>query len=81
MLTEQKQPMAKRVPRDTHVQCYKRSQLLHNHYLQNVGQEQEALRQESLVMPSWLTCSFPTLVPYRKSAEPALKAGRGQGHP
>ena len=47
MLTEQKQPMAKRVPRDTHMQCYKRSQLLHNHYLQNVGQEQKALRQES----------------------------------
>ena len=40
-------------PPDTHVQCCKWSQLLHSHYLQNVG-------QEGLNMPSWLICSLPT---------------------
>ena len=45
--------MMKRVPRAVHMQCYKRSQLLHSRYLQNVG-------QESLKMPSWLICSLLT---------------------
>ena len=40
--------MAKPVPRDVHAQCYKWSQLLHNHYLQNMGQEREGVGQESL---------------------------------
>ena len=35
-----------------HAQCYKWSQLLHNH-LQNMG-------QKNLTMPCWLICSFPT---------------------
>ena len=34
--------------------------LLHNHYLQNVGQEQEAVGWKSLTLPSWLICYFPT---------------------
>ena len=50
------------VPRDGHVQCYKWSQLLHNHYLQNVWQGQEAMGQESLTVPSWLICSFPMAI-------------------
>ena len=37
----------------THTQCYKWSQLLHSHYLENVG-------QESLNMPSWPISSLPT---------------------
>ena len=48
-----KQPMTKRVPRAVHTQCYKQSQLLHSHYLQNVG-------RESLNMPSWPISSLPT---------------------
>ena len=36
-----------------HAQCYKWAQLLHNHCLQNAG-------QEGLITPSWLTCSSPT---------------------
>ena len=46
--------MMKQGPCDTHVRCYKWSQLLHSHYLQNVG-------RESLNTPSWLICSLPTL--------------------
>ena len=40
-------------PPDAHAQGYKWSQLLHSHYLQNMG-------QESLKTPSRLICSFPT---------------------
>ena len=58
MLTEQK-PGAKPVPPDVHAQCCKWAQLLYNHYLQNVGQEQESLGRESLTTPSWLIFSLP----------------------
>ena len=34
-----KQPVAKRASCDPHAQCCKWSHLLHNHYLQNMGQE------------------------------------------
>ena len=37
------------------------AQLLHNHYLPNVGQEQEAMGHESLTVPSWLIFFFPTV--------------------
>ena len=47
-------------PHDMHVQCSKWSQLLHNYYLQNVGQEREAMVWESPTASSWLICSFPT---------------------
>ena len=43
-----------------HAQCYKSSQLLHNHYLHNIGQEREAVGQESLTTLSRLVCFFPT---------------------
>ena len=33
------QPVTKQGPRDVHAQCYKCSQLLHSHYLQNVGRK------------------------------------------
>ena len=52
--------MTKQVPRDAHAQCYKWSQLLHKHYLQNVGPEWEAVGQDRLTTSSWLICSFPT---------------------
>ena len=58
--TEQTRPVAKWVQCDGHAQCYKWSQLLHNHYLQNVGQQWEALGPESLTTPSWLICSLLT---------------------
>ena len=47
-------------PCDTHVQCCVWAQLLHNHDLQNAGQDWEAVGQENLTTPSWLICSFPT---------------------
>ena len=37
------------------------AQLLHNHYLPNVGQEQEAMGHEGLTVPSWLIFFFPTV--------------------
>ena len=33
----------KQVPCDAHAQCFKWSQLLHKHYLQNMEQEREAV--------------------------------------
>ena len=59
--------VTKWVPHDVYVQCYKWSQLLHKHYLQNLGPEQEAMGQERQTTPSWLICSFPTLHPFRVS--------------
>ena len=47
--------MTKRVPRDMHALWYKWSQLLHSHYLGNMGWER-------LNMPSWLICSLPHLI-------------------
>ena len=44
--------MVKKVSCDGHVQYYKWSQLLHSHYLQNVG-------RESLNTQSWPICSLP----------------------
>ena len=52
--------MTKRVPHDTHVQCYKWFQLFRSHYLQNMG-------WESLNTPFWLIFSLPTLHPFRIS--------------
>ena len=37
MFTEQEWPMAKRVHHDTHAECSKLSQLLHNHVLTKCG--------------------------------------------
>ena len=36
-------------------------------YLQNTGQEQEDVEQESLSTPSWLICSFPSFHTFRVS--------------
>ena len=58
MLAEQK-PVAKRVPPDVHTQCCKWSQLLHNHYLQNVGQEGEGVGRESLTTALLANLLFP----------------------
>ena len=55
--------MAKPVPRDVQAQCYKWSQLLHNHYLQNVGQEQEGVGQESLTTAVLASSLFSYTLP------------------
>ena len=54
------QPVTQWVPRDIMCSGYKWSQLLQNHYLQNVGKEWEGMGWESLTTPTWLICSFPT---------------------
>ena len=55
--------MAKPVPCDVCAQCYKWSQLLHNHYLQNVGQEREGVGRESLTTAILANLLFPYTLP------------------
>ena len=54
--------MTKQAPCDVRAQLFKWSQLLQSHYLQKMGQEQEAVGGESLTMTSWLILSFPTII-------------------
>ena len=55
--TEQKQPVAKWVHCDTHMQCYMWSQLLHNHVFTKHGARGCGVRKPQL---SWLICCLLT---------------------
>ena len=57
------QPVTKRLSCDTHAQCCKWSHLLHNQYLQNIGQEWEAVGQESLTVSILANLLFPYIPP------------------